>query len=373
MGEKVRNLDVTTTSMNKIDLNNLVVSMRHIVSRCKASAAQKLTRQIKTYRSFKGSEAKAEKGKRKSERLAELLQEVKPLRYRAMVCISCQKPMQKFVEKWRKEHADWRSLSAFLTERVSRRMAKRKKMTQDDIEGVKMKAQDEEEVEEEEKEEDEEEEKEEDLKPQQTPKIVKEKKIVEKPEEAENEEEEEIEQEKNFVQKNENNKAKQLAKSPAAKPPIKCKKGAMIVKKLNLADWGEGEVGVESDEESESRTQVQFRSEKKEKRKLGSLFVGFDSGSEEEEIAPSVAEEEEPVAASQSTFIGSLTRRERRQADRKKDKFEKKPYQRTPKTQASIPAPKIDEKLHPSWLASKKRKMETTIQAFQGTKKTFED
>jgi hypothetical protein len=39
----------------------------------------------------------------------------------------------------------------------------------------------------------------------------------------------------------------------------------------------------------------------------------------------------------------------------------------------AAPMPKIDEKLHPSWQASKKRKMENTIHAFQGKKMTFDD
>ncbi|KAK2146874.1 hypothetical protein LSH36_581g03062 [Paralvinella palmiformis] len=150
-----RNLDVTTSSMDMVELNNLVVSMRSTVKKCKVHIIRKLVQQMQKLKGKKGNETQQTANKRKIERLARELEMLKQLhadriaKYslanitpfselgkqsdpesRVLLRMACHKVMSQKVETWREKHKDWKSLAAFLLYKNTGRRFKKKNTSQ---------------------------------------------------------------------------------------------------------------------------------------------------------------------------------------------------------------------------------------------------
>lgn len=272
---------------------------------------------------------------------------------KAMVNIGCEKRMQKLVTKWREEHKDWRSLAAFLGEMVSRRMSRKKKKGTLDVEAnvdrsldgeegmngmlvdkekkemlLKEAEEGEEEGSSEEEDEDDEEDSEE----------------VEEAEEENNEscgnggdddgvkvvEEVKMKSSKegkatriksisteSVVVKSTTNPSELV---PKVKKPPKPKNPAAIVRKLNMENWDkvEGEISVDVEDDADPANVLFIGSEKstsndqKPKRKLGSLFIGFEDDDDDDTGRGDggddyVDDDRSNSCVRDSKFVGSLS------------------------------------------------------------------
>ncbi|XP_062596532.1 serum response factor-binding protein 1-like, partial [Saccostrea cucullata] len=196
------------------------------------------------------------------------------------------------------------------------------------------------------------------------------------------------------------------------------KHSEMVIKKLNMDDLdSESEIRTDSvpsfltgDDKSKS-----LDTEAKKHKKKDAFFVTSDDSGEEDEDdnqedsyrlkgenADDGDEEEELERgkhAFRSTFLGSLSERDWRRSTKERNESKKEttskpvsnfqknkrnrgfpntnPNQnkqfRSKETQDPVRKEVKNEKLHPSWIASKKRKEQAQIQTFQGKKIKFDD
>ncbi|XP_063435339.1 serum response factor-binding protein 1-like isoform X2 [Mytilus trossulus] len=149
-----RKLDVAKpASTDILSLNNKIIMMRQAVKRAKGQTVQKIIRRVKSLRNKKGTEEEKNKDKRKIERQLEVMYAIKDLKldkvskfaigYDSVLQEITEKPdassemialarlsehaaLKEEVDKFRKDHDDWKSLSEFLLNHIPRRFNKNK-------------------------------------------------------------------------------------------------------------------------------------------------------------------------------------------------------------------------------------------------------
>ncbi|XP_047121736.1 serum response factor-binding protein 1 [Schistocerca piceifrons] len=140
--------------MEKLRLNNEIVSMRHSVRKAQVHIVHRLTREINKLKNRKGNEKQVEKCKRKAERLIEELQNIKKLKEddvskfaikntrelqeiltdlqsscleRALGRLACHPDVEAHVRKLRSEPVDWVALLDDLGSQTKMKKKKNKK------------------------------------------------------------------------------------------------------------------------------------------------------------------------------------------------------------------------------------------------------
>ncbi|XP_076105511.1 uncharacterized protein LOC143073674 [Mytilus galloprovincialis] len=149
-----RKLDVAKpASTDILSLNNKIIMMRQAVKKAKGQTVQKIIRRVKSLRNKKGTEEEKNKDKRKIERQLEVMYAIKDLKldkvskfaigYDSVLQEITEKPdasaemialarlsehaaLKEEVDKFRKDHDDWKSLSEFLLNHIPRRFNKNK-------------------------------------------------------------------------------------------------------------------------------------------------------------------------------------------------------------------------------------------------------
>lgn len=149
-----RKLDVAKpASTDILSLNNKIIMMRPAVKKAKGQTVQKIIRRVKSLRNKKGTEEEKNKDKRKIERQLEVMYAIKDLKLdkvskfaigydsvlqeitekpdasaemKALARLSEHTAMKDEVNKFRKDHDDWKSLSEFLLNHIPRRFYKNK-------------------------------------------------------------------------------------------------------------------------------------------------------------------------------------------------------------------------------------------------------
>ncbi|XP_071170676.1 uncharacterized protein DDB_G0283697-like [Mytilus edulis] len=149
-----RKLDVAKpASTDILSLNNKIIMMRQAVKKAKGQTVQKIIRRVKSLRNKKGTEEEKNKDKRKIERQLEVMYAIKDLKldkvskfaigYDSVLHEITEKPdasaemialarlsehaaLKEEVDKFRKDHDDWKSLSEFLLNHIPRRFNKNK-------------------------------------------------------------------------------------------------------------------------------------------------------------------------------------------------------------------------------------------------------
>uniref|UniRef100_A0A8W8I0M5 Serum response factor-binding protein 1 n=1 Tax=Magallana gigas TaxID=29159 RepID=A0A8W8I0M5_MAGGI len=411
-----RNLDVATTaSLDLVALNNKVISMRGQIKKVKVHVIHKLTKQIKTFQSkSRGPEKVLEKNKRKAEKLIEEVQIIKDLKpdriskyaighttsfsevckeprmsleTRALARLTDHKILQDSVKEFRQDHEDWMSLAAFLMSRNSGRRIKKKSQNRVDKIITNVKAGE-----------------------------VLVKSFLKNRLEGDEDELEKIVNLNAVKKKSDNSKEEPV--ECVAKPvlPVDGKGSDM---ESDLSDEESDECLDESDESdeipqdfsvethSESRTSDDLPDSTTKSLDKSDEGEDEDEGSENSRLQGDDAEdsdEEEELErgkhAFRSTFMGSLSEKDWRKSTKERNhgnmkgptapgsssnfqksrkgrdfpkKLPKQSKQFKSKDVQSGSKKDTEEKLHPSWIASKKRKEQAQIQIFQGKKIKFDD
>jgi hypothetical protein len=244
-----------------------------------------------------------------------------------MVLISCEKPMKVFVEKWRSENDDWRSLAAFLNEKVTRRMSKKKKQAETldgkhkseapyeaEGDGGGQEAVENDEDGEDDPDDNHSSAEDEDVCEEETEEPAAAEKKPAEINGAKASNKKAITEKASAIAES-STKTGGLAKDPPTakrKAPVEKMRNGMIVKKLDLANLDnlDGDFAIDFGQDDGAEVVFQSSGAKDKKRKLGSMFVGFESDDESdvpvEPVPPSqnIAEDEGLV---ECTFIGSLS------------------------------------------------------------------